>query len=57
MRDSGVMHLDTDADGDQAMSSPVKESSTRLGELEEKLAMDELRKGALLFLPPHVVCT
>ena len=50
LRDTGVMHVD--ADGDEVMGSPVKESSDGLDELEEMLAMDELRKGALVSPAP-----
>ncbi|KAI0709243.1 CTLH/CRA C-terminal to lish motif domain-containing protein [Earliella scabrosa] len=42
VRESGVKHVD--ADGDEVMTSPVKESSEAVDTLEERLAMGELRK-------------
>ena len=49
-----------DSDGDEVMHSPQKESADspdRLDELEERLAMGELRKGESRSLPirPHVL--
>lgn len=55
VRESGVKHVD--ADGDEVMTSPVKESSEAVDTLEERLAMGELRKGALVLNVDHVVCT
>ena len=55
VRDSAMKHLDLD--GDETMSSPVKDFSTELYELEGSLAIDEQRKGAVLSLPFRIAYT
>ena len=42
---------DVDADGDELMTSPVKEAPTDTDGFEQGVAMGELRKGAPAILP------